>query len=132
MKQHVVGRIPVRVLRDELDGVGAVGLEDPHGAGRADAVGMQEQHDLADDLLVRPAGDDPLGALRPDAGDLPEPARLLLDDVEHGLAERLHEPLAVDRADALDQARAEVALDALERGDDDPRVYQALALPEKA
>jgi hypothetical protein len=34
----------------------------------ADTVAVQEQHDLADDLLFGPAGDDPLRTLRADAG----------------------------------------------------------------
>ena len=37
------------------------------------------------------------------------------DDVEHGFAEGLHQPLRVGRTDAADHAGAEVALDALDR-----------------
>ena len=79
-------------------------------------MAVQEQHDLADHLLLGPARDDALGPLGPDAGDLPQALGALLDDVEHGLAERLHQLAGVDRADALDHAGAEIALDALERG----------------
>ena len=111
-----VAREPVRVLRDQLDGVGAVGLEDAHRARGADPVRVQEQHDLADDLLVRPAPDDAPGALGADPVHLAQPLGLLLDDVEHGLAEGRDQPLGVDRADALDHAGAEVLLDALGRG----------------
>ena len=59
---------------------------------------------------------DPLGALGPDPGHLPQALGALLDRVEHGLGERLDQLLGVDRADALDHAGAEIALDALERG----------------
>ena len=38
----------VGVLADHLHGVGAVGLVDPHRPRGADAIGVQEQHDLAD------------------------------------------------------------------------------------
>jgi hypothetical protein len=77
---------------------------------------VQEQHDLADHLLLRPAGDDAGGALGTDAGDLAQAVRLLLDQVEHGLAEGGDQLLRVDRTDAADHAGAEVLLDALQRG----------------
>jgi len=38
-----------------------------HRSRRADAVAVQEEHDLADDFLLGPAGNDPLGALRADS-----------------------------------------------------------------
>ena len=79
-------------------------------------MAVQEQHDLADHLLLGPAVRDPRGALGPDAGDLAQALGRLLDDVEHGLAEGLHQLAGVDRADALDHAGAEIALDALQRG----------------
>jgi hypothetical protein len=64
---------PVGVLAHHLHGVGAVGLEDPHGPGRAHAMLVQEDHDLPDHLLVGPAGGDPgrthrANARRPRAG----------------------------------------------------------------
>ena len=77
---------------------------------------VQEQHDLADHLLLGPAGDDAGRALRADAGDLAQAVRLLLDQVEHGLAEGTDQLLRIDRADAADHAGAEVLLDALQRG----------------
>ena len=61
---------PVRVLRHDLDGVGAVGLEDPHCPGRADAVAVQEDHDLPHRLLFGPGGQNAGGTDRPDAIDL--------------------------------------------------------------
>src|SRR6202022_933934 len=102
---------PVRVLRDELDGVGTVVLVDAHRARGADAVAVQEQHDLTDDLLLGPTANDALRPLRADPGHLAQAARLLLDDVEHGVAESAHQLLGVDRPDAADHARAEILLD---------------------
>ena len=64
---------------------------------------MQEEHDLADDLLVSPAGDDALGALRPDAGDFTQPCRLLLDQLEDFGPEGADQLGGVDRTDATDQ-----------------------------
>ena len=67
---------PVGILGHDRDGVGAVSLEDPYRPGRADAVGVQEQHDLAHSLLLGPAGHDLLGgALRPDPVHLDEGGR---------------------------------------------------------
>ena len=62
-----VARQPIGVLGHDLDGVGAVGLEDPHRPGGADAVAVQEDHDLPDDLLLGPGVGDALGANRADA-----------------------------------------------------------------
>ena len=78
-----VAREPVGVLGDHLDGIGAVGLEDPHRPRGADAMAVQEQHDLADHLLLGPALRDALGALGPDPGDLAQALGALLDRVEH-------------------------------------------------
>ena len=58
---------------------------------------------IADGFLVAPGQPDLGGPLGTDAGDLDQPLALLLDDVEHGLAERLDQLLRIDRADALDQ-----------------------------
>src|ERR1700756_6023225 len=56
---------PIRVLRDELDGLGAVGLVDAYRARGADAVAVQEQHDLPDDLLLGPAANNTLRPFGP-------------------------------------------------------------------
>src|SRR5271166_2434938 len=105
----------IGVLRDELHRVGAVGLVDTHRARRADAVAVQEQHDLADDPLLGPAGDDTRRTLWADPGHLAQALRFLLDDVEHGFAEGPHQLLRVDRPDAADHPGAEIFLDALDR-----------------
>ena len=71
---------------------------------------------LADDLLVGPAGGDLPGANFRRCRDFTEAFRGLLDDVEDRHAEGLDQLPGVDRADALDHARAEVALDAGQGG----------------
>ncbi len=76
---------------------------------------MQEQHDLANHLLLGPAGDDLLRTLRADAGHLTQTTRLLLDDLEHGFTEGADELLRVDRPDAADHPGAKIFLDALDR-----------------
>jgi hypothetical protein len=105
----------VGIFADHPHGVIAVGLVDPHRSGRADAVGVQEQHDLADHFLLRPPGDDAGRSLCADTRHLLQALRVLLDQVEHRLTEFPHQPFGVDRADASDRARGEIPLDALER-----------------
>src|SRR3984893_6931193 len=105
----------IRILRDELDGLGAVGLVDAHRARGADAVAVQEQHDLTDHFLLGPTANDAVRPLRADPGDFTQPARLLLYDVEHGIAERAHQLLGIDRPNAADHARAEILLDPFDR-----------------
>ena len=109
-----VARQPIRVLGHDLDGIGAVGLEDAHRPCGADAMAVQEDHDLAHDLLLGPGAGDALGAHRADAGHLAQAIGLGLDHIEHLLAESLHHLLGVDRADAADHAGAEILLDAVE------------------
>jgi hypothetical protein len=77
---------------------------------------VQEQHDLADHLLVGPAGHDPFAAHRPDARHFGQALGVLFDHIEHGLAECLDQLLGIDRADAADHARTEIFLDPLQRG----------------
>src|SRR5205823_1003401 len=60
----------VRVLGDQLNGIGTIGFVDPHRPRGADAITVQEQHDLTDNLLLGPAPDDLAGALWADAGHL--------------------------------------------------------------
>ena len=79
-------------------------------------MGVQEQHDLADHLLIRPARDDPLDAHRTDTGNLAQPVRLPLDHVEHIGAEGADQLLRVDRADSPDHAGTQVLLNAFRRG----------------
>ena len=52
---------------------------------------------------------------RPDAIDVAQSFGRLFDDVEDSLAERFHQLLRINGADALDHAGAQVALDALQR-----------------
>ena len=101
---------------DLLDRALAVGLVDAHRPAGADAVAVEEHHDLADDLLLGPGFLDALAALGADAVHVLQPGGLLLDDVENLLAELLHQLLGVYGADALDHAAAQVLLDALPGG----------------
>ena len=110
-----VARQPVGVLRHHLNGIGAVGLVDPHRPRRADPVLMQEHHDLADDLLLGPGVCDAPGAHGADARHLPQALGLRFDRVEDLLPECPNQLLGVDGADTADHAGAEIFLDAVDR-----------------
>ena len=126
-----IARQPIRVLGHDLDGVGTIGLENPHRPRRADTVAVQEDHDFPHRLLLGPGGENAGGANRPDAVDLAQSVRRRLDDVEHLLAEGAHELLRVNGANAPDHAGREVLLDAVgrigERGAQEPR-FELLAV----
>ena len=113
---------PVDVFRQRV-GVGphgfdrglAVGFVDADRPARADAVGVKEDHDLADDLLLRPGGLDFQPPLLADPGNFLEAGGKLVDDREDSLVEFLHELLCVNRPDPLDEPAAEILFDALSR-----------------
>src|SRR5947207_14932633 len=60
----------VRVLGDQLNGIGSVGLIDPYGSRGSDAVAMDEPHALADDLLLGAARCDLACTPRADGANL--------------------------------------------------------------
>ncbi len=111
-----IARQPIGVLGHDLDGVGTIGLENPHRPRRANTVAVQEDHDFPHRLLLGPGSENAGSANRPDAIDLAQPVRGCLDDVEYLLAKGAHELLCVNRANALDHARREVLLDAVGGG----------------
>ena len=73
---------------------------------------MQKHHDLADDLLIGPAGGDLLRPLLADAVDFPQPRWRLFNHFKNTRTECLYQPSRINGADALYHAGAEVALDA--------------------
>jgi hypothetical protein len=95
-----------------IDGMLAVGFEDADGAAGADAVGMEEDHDGADDLLFGPSVFDLFTAFGADAIDLFEACGSVFNDVEDGVSEAVDQLAGVDGTDAFDHAAAEVFFDA--------------------
>src|SRR5262249_20200228 len=71
-----------------------------------------KDHDVADGLLLLPALADTLDTLGTDALDLAQIGRALVDDGESALAEVDDDLAGEVRTDSLDQARAEILLDA--------------------
>jgi hypothetical protein len=106
----------VGVGLDRVDGIVAVGFVDADRAAGADAVGMEEDHDGADDFLFGPGVLDLFAAFGSDAVDLFETRGSMFDDVEDGVAEAFDEFAGADGTDAADHAAAEVFGDAFECG----------------
>ena len=125
---HVRGQ-PVRLGPHHAYRRVAVFLVDPHGQRRRHPDALEEDHHLLDRLLLGPGGGDHRGALGAQPADLGQPARLVVDDVHDVHAEVRDHPLGHHRADALDQPRSQVLLDARGRGGQDGGVGVHLELP---
>ena len=106
-------RKAVGIGAHHLDRALAVRFVDPRRAQGAEAVRVQIEHDLAHGLLLAPGLGDPSGEPAADARHLAQARRLVLDHLEHLVAERLHQLLGKAPADALDHARGEIGLHAL-------------------
>ena len=111
---NIPGKL-IGVLGHDLHGVRAVGLEDANCPGGADPIAVKEDHDLPDDLLLRPGVRDPFGSNRANARHLPKPIGLGLDDVEDLVSKGLDHLLGVGRADAPDHPGAQIFLDPVDR-----------------
>ena len=111
-----IARQAVWIIRHHLNCVGAISLEDADRTRRADAIAVQEHHDLPDRLLLGPGRNDPLGPHRADAVYFPQALRVCLNDVEDLLTESLYHLFRIDRANAPDHSRGEVLLYSLRRG----------------
>jgi hypothetical protein len=81
----------------------------------ARAVPVQEHHDLAHHLLLRPGGRDAAGSYWTNAIYLLEAVRFRLNDIEHPVAEGAQKLLGIDRTNAADHSGGEVFLDAFVR-----------------
>ena len=107
-----VARQPVGVFRHHLDGVVAIGLENPNRARGPHAVGMQKHHDVAHRLLLGPAGGDLPARISP----MPDTSRSRTGSAS--TISKVASPNAGDAlgelgADAAHHAGAEVFLDPL-------------------
>src|SRR6476660_953791 len=79
-------------------------------------MALQEDHDLANGLLLAPAGRDAAETRFANAIHLEQSLRRAFDDVEDGLAERCDQPAGKVRANPLDHPGPKIAPDALDRG----------------
>ena len=107
---------PIRILGHHLNGVMAIGLEDAHRARRSNAMGMQKHHDVANGLLLGPAGGDFSRAEFSDPRHVPQLLGGRFDDFESSRPERVDDSLRQLGTDAANHSRAEIFLDALGGG----------------
>jgi hypothetical protein len=116
LESHAVNvrRETVGILLQHLDGLRAIRFVDAQCARRADAALVQEDHDVVDRLLLQPRLANLLPALLAHALDLLESGGFVFDDLKHLAAEVIDDALGVLFADAIDQAAAEVAHQAVE------------------
>lgn len=106
----------VGVGLDDLEGFGGVGFVDFDGEVGADAVPMEEEHDVFDLFLLEPGGFDLGGAFGADVGDFAQAVGVVFDDVEGVRAEGGDDAVGEFGADAFDEAGAEVAADGVYGG----------------
>src|SRR5215211_6693699 len=105
----------IRLAAAHLDRVVAVGLVNPHRQRGRHPHALEADHHLLDGPLLLPRRGDHPGALGTKPRHLDQPPWGLLDHLEGGLAEMLDDPLGHLGADPLDQSRAEIAADPLNR-----------------
>ena len=79
-------------------------------------MGLKKQHDFPDLFLFFPGRLDHANSLFSDARHCQQLVRVSFDQVQGGLSEFFDNPLCHDRSDTLDQARAQVFLNAVNRG----------------
>ena len=102
----------IRVGPHLFDGTVAVSFVNANRAGRADAVALQEDHDITDVLLFMPTLADALDPLGTDSLDLAQKRRRLVDNVERLLAKCFDDFLGIGRANPFHKARREILFDA--------------------
>ena len=119
----------VRLVAHDRQGIVAIFLVDFDRQRRGNAVRLEEDHDIFDRFLLLPRLLDATDALRPNADDVAQPLRVVVDNVQRRLAELVHDALGHLLADAADHARAEIALDALYRGGQGLLALLGLELP---
>ena len=92
----------IRILPDPDNGLVAIGLVNADRPGRPDAMRVQEDHDLPNDLLGCPGLDHPLFAFGTNAVEFGQPFGCLLNDVKDLLPKGLDQFFGKVRADAFD------------------------------
>ena len=110
-----IARQQIRIGPNARDRLFAVEFVDAQRAARADAVAVQENHDVAHHPLFGPRRFDLLAPPLPDPRHLLQAGRRIFDDVENFLAEFGHHLFGVNRTDSADQTAAQILFDALLR-----------------
>ena len=101
-------------MSDDFDGLVAVSLVDTQSPIGADAVGLQEDQNAPDRLLLLPALADALNPAGAEPLDLLEKNRAFINHGQGPLAESLDDFTGIMRADAFDQPRPEIFFDSFD------------------
>ncbi len=109
---YILGQT-VWVLGHNLNGFIAVGFEDAYRPRGANAVSMEEDHDLPHRLLLGPAGDNAGRPHRTDSRHFRQALRLGLDDFKGVHAKGSDDPFGHSRSNAAHLTRSKVLFDAL-------------------
>src|SRR5215213_2838002 len=112
---HVLGQ-PVRVLSHDLDGLITIGLENAHRSRRADAMRMQEDHDLPHRLLLGPPRHDARGSHGANSRNVGQTFGSGLNDLEGVNAKGSDDALGHGRSDAAHLTGGKILLNALDTG----------------
>ena len=109
-----VQRQAIGIFPYPLDGLVAVHPVDARRPGAADAVGVQEDHDLADRLLLAPGLGDVRLPLRSNTVQREQAFRAPFDDFEHLGSKGLDQLMREMRTDAFDETGTQVLLHSFE------------------
>ena len=99
---------------DDGDGVGSITANNLRHLCDADAVGLTEDHVLAHRFVGVPTFTDLCNFCRAEFGNFGQACGLMREDVEGLFAEGLDDAMREDFANAADEARGEIAFDAIE------------------
>ncbi len=121
-------RQPVGIVAHDGECLVRILLVNLHRQPGADAVALQEDHDLLDVLLLLPGARDLRRPLIADARHLAQPVDVRLDHIQRLEAEVIDDAPGIDRPNALDQAAAQVLADTLDRRRELHRVLAHLEL----
>lgn len=106
----------VGLILKESFGAGAVFFDEADALAGSDAVGLKEDHEVADGDLFLPCGLDGFGALASDAGDFAEATGILADNAEGVGTEVVDDFSGVGFADPVHHSAAKVFADAVNGG----------------
>ena len=105
-----IPRQAIGVFRNHLDGISTIGLVNPDSTSGTDAVLIKKKHDLPNGFLILPAFNNHPGTMGADTCNCSKHIRCILDDIKHLNTKRLHQLLAIHRANAFNQAGTEIFL----------------------
>ncbi len=106
---------PIGILPHDLNTLIAISFIDLYAISRGNSMGLQENHDILDFLLLLPCLLDHLHPFRPNSFHLQQLIGFFLNNLQGVLFKLPDNPFCVHRTDALDQSAAEILFDPCSR-----------------